>query len=266
MELAEFIALHGPALEANEARHNLILGLLEQAKAKPDHGYLFWSLDVPGACAIENPESGRGIILGELTEAQCAELARITADVDYPRVTGADDMPRWFVAAAETLGIRFQAELLAQRIHALSRPPSRPAVPGAARLATMDDADQVFAWAGAFRDEAVPDAPSPLREHTDDMIGQGRYWLWEVDGAPVSMAGLGRRLKDCASIAPVYTPAEHRARGYAGAATAAVVDAIFAGGRSTACLYADQSNPYSNRCYAKLGFAPVCDSWVYRRA
>jgi len=45
-----------------------------------------------------------------------------------------------------------------------------------------------------------------------------------------------------------------------------VVDAIFAEGYATACLYTDLSNPYSNRCYAKLGFTPVCDSWVYRRA
>ena len=266
MELAEFIALHGPALETNEARHNLILGLLERVKDKPDHGYLLWSLGEPGACAIKTPLPGRGIILGELTQAQCAELGRITAGVDYPSVAGQDDMPRWFVAAAETHGLSFRAEPLAQRIHALSRPPSRPAVPGGARLATMDDADLVFAWVNGFRDEAAPEDPPPLREHTDDSIRQGRYWLWEVDGVPVSMAGLGRQIKTCASIAPVYTPPEHRAHGFAGAVTAAVVDAIFAGGRTTACLYTDLSNPYSNRCYAKLGFAPVCDSWVYRRA
>ena len=64
MELAEFIALHGPALEANETRHNLILGLLERVKNKLDHGYLLWSLGEPGACALKTPLPGRGIILG----------------------------------------------------------------------------------------------------------------------------------------------------------------------------------------------------------
>jgi ribosomal protein S18 acetylase RimI-like enzyme len=265
MELAEFIALHGAALEANEARHNLILGLLEHAKDEADHGYLLWSLDAPGACALKTPGPGRNIILGELTQAQCAELARITAGVDYPGVIGPDDAPRWFVAAAEALGIGFQAEAHAHRIHALSRPPSRPAVPGTARLATMDDADLVFAWIGAFRDEATPEDGPPLRAYTDAAILEGCLWLWQVDGAAVSMAGLGRRLKHCVSIGAVYTPPEHRMRGYGGAVTAAVADAIFAGGCATACLYTDLSNPYSNRCYAKLGFTPVCDSWVYRR-
>jgi predicted GNAT family acetyltransferase len=36
---------------------------------------------------------------------------------------------------------------------------------------------------------------------------------------------------------------------------------IFSEGRKTACLYTDLRNPASNRCYAKLGFRPVCESW-----
>jgi predicted GNAT family acetyltransferase len=42
--------------------------------------------------------------------------------------------------------------------------------------------------------------------------------------------------------------------------TAATVDSIFAEGRTMACLYSDLRNPASNRCYAKIGFKPVCRS------
>jgi predicted GNAT family acetyltransferase len=49
------------------------------------------------------------------------------------------------------------------------------------------------------------------------------------------------------------------------AVTAAVVDSVRAEGR-TACLYSHQRNPASNRCYAKLGFVPICRSWHYVRA
>jgi hypothetical protein len=52
---------------------------------------------------------------------------------------------------------------------------------------------------------------------------------------------------------------------YAGSVTAAVADAIFAEGRSMACLYVDLRNPYSRRCYAKIGFTPVCRSWYCPR-
>jgi RimJ/RimL family protein N-acetyltransferase len=266
MELAEFVAMHGPALEARVARNNLILGILDRAQTMAEPRLQLWSLGAPGACAIKTPLPGRGIILGELDRAQCEALARITADVDYPSVAGPDDSPKWFVEAAEALGIRFEPAPLAQRIHALSRPPSRPQAPGHARLAGPDDVDLVHEWALAFTAEAAPEDGIPPREHSEQMIADGRRFLWVVDGAPVSMAGLGRLIRDCASISPVYTPPELRARGYAGAVTSAVVDAIFAGGRRTACLYTDLANPYSNRCYAKLGFEPVCDAWVYVRA
>src|SRR5687767_15149860 len=98
MELSEFIALHGPALEANPARYNLILGLLERARGKPDHDFMLWTLGNPGACAIKTPGKTRGIIMGEVNEAQARAPATITVEVDYPSVEGAGDTARWFVA------------------------------------------------------------------------------------------------------------------------------------------------------------------------
>jgi predicted GNAT family acetyltransferase len=79
------------------------------------------------------------------------------------------------------------------------------------------------------------------------------------------MASIARRTRHCAAIAPVYTPPRQRGQGYAGSVTAAVVERIFAEGRKTACLYTDLNNPSANRCYAKIGFEPVCDCWLYPR-
>jgi predicted GNAT family acetyltransferase len=79
------------------------------------------------------------------------------------------------------------------------------------------------------------------------------------------MAGIWRRTRDAAAIAGVYTPPALRGRGYAAAVTAAVVDSVFAEGRASACLYTDLRNPASNRCYAKIGFKPVCRAWHYLR-
>ena len=86
------------------------------------------------------------------------------------------------------------------------------------------------------------------------------------DGRQVLLAAIARRLRNAASIAPVYTPPEQRGRGYAGSVTAAVGERIFAEGRTAACLYTDLRNPISNRCYAKIGFRPYCDSWHYLKA
>ena len=89
--------------------------------------------------------------------------------------------------------------------------------------------------------------------------------FWETAGEPVSMAALARVTRNAAAIGPVYTPPELRARGYAGSVTAALTEYIFASGKTTACLFTDLRNPYSNRCYAKIGFKPVCPTWHHHR-
>jgi predicted GNAT family acetyltransferase len=78
------------------------------------------------------------------------------------------------------------------------------------------------------------------------------------------MAGIERRTRHAAAIAGVYTPPALRRR--AGSVTAAVVECIFAEGKTAACLYTDLGNPSSNRCYTKIGFKPACRSWHYPRA
>jgi RimJ/RimL family protein N-acetyltransferase len=264
VELDEFIAFHGPALERNAVRHNLILGLIERARESEGHGCRLWTLGEPGACAIRTARAGRGILLGEVDEAQARRLARDVADEDYPSVQGPDETAKWFVAEAETQGKRFgEGEPL--RIHALSRPPDRPQVPGSARRVVAEDAALLMEWTIAFIHDADLRDPIPTPKDIEATIARGRYLFWIADGKPVAMAAMGRELRDCASIAPVYTLPDYRGRGFGGAITAAVVDQIFASGRSTACLYTDVANPASNRCYAKLGFTPVADAWVFWR-
>ena len=89
--------------------------------------------------------------------------------------------------------------------------------------------------------------------------------FWEVGGEPVSLAGLARPTRNAAAIGPVYTPPEFRGCGYAGSVTADMAEFIFVSGKKAACLYTNPLNPYSNRCYAKIGLKPVCKSWHYRR-
>ena len=85
--------------------------------------------------------------------------------------------------------------------------------------------------------------------------------FWIVNEQPVSMAAIVRRTRNAAAIAAVYTPPALRGKGYGGSVTAAVVEQAFTEGKTMACLYTDLRNPYSNRCYANIGFSPVCKSW-----
>jgi hypothetical protein len=64
-------------------------------------------------------------------------------------------------------------------------------------------------------------------------------------------------------IGPVYTPPEHRRRGYGSAVTAAVSARHLSAGRRFCFLYTDLENSTSNKIYVDIGYEPVCDSVDY---
>jgi GNAT superfamily N-acetyltransferase len=139
-----------------------------------------------------------------------------------------------------------------------------PAPSGRARLATLADLDLVSAWFDVFHQEADaqagrPPEAEPLRiDGARRWIEEGNVWLWDVDGEVVQLTAARPPSFGVVRIGPVYTPAEHRGRGYARALVADVSQrAIDAGHR--VCLYTDRDNPVSHRVYAAIGFEPVLD-------
>jgi predicted GNAT family acetyltransferase len=263
MQPREFATYHLPGLERDEAKHSIILAVLDRLAGETPPEMQYWSLGEPGQCAIKAP--GYPIGLGELTADQCRALAASTVTLDYPGVVGADDTARWFVERASELGLTFIAPI-PQLILALRQKPLYPGAPGHARTVDAADAPLFADWMVAFLREAVPQDPLPSPEQLAKSAASGRFQFWIVDGEPVSMAGIMRRTRHAGAIAGVYTPPKLRGRGYAGSVTAAVADAIFGEGRNAACLYVDLRNPYSTRCYAKIGFKPLCASWHYPRS
>jgi ribosomal protein S18 acetylase RimI-like enzyme len=263
MQPSEFAAYHLPMLERDEVRHNLIVAVLGRMAGDNPPELLWWSLGEPGQCAIKAP--GYPILLGDVNAAQCHALAEATRSLDYPAVVGADETPRWFVERATELGISF-LEPIPQELQMLRDKPTYPGIPGHARVVGAADTPLFSEWMCAFIREAIPHDPIPSPEQLAQSAASGRFQFWVVDGEPVSMAGIMRRTRHVAAIAGVYTPPTLRGHGYAGSVTAAVVDAIFAEGRDSACLYVDLRNPYSSRCYAKIGFTPWCNSSYYPRA
>jgi predicted GNAT family acetyltransferase len=63
-------------------------------------------------------------------------------------------------------------------------------------------------------------------------------------------------------VGPVYTPRQHRGRGYGGAATWTVSQAARDAGVSQVLLFTDLANPVSNALYQRLGYQPVADRLV----
>jgi hypothetical protein len=261
-DLAAFAAFHEPALSLDEARHSIMLGHLARARGEASSPLKWWTLGAPGRCAVMR--SPHSIVLGDLDRAQCRKFAELAATVDYPGVMGSDETADWFAERATELGIAF-AEPERQGLYGLSAAPNYPGASGFARPLAGGDWPVFSEWVAAFHREAVPNDPLPSTEEIRNMARGSNFLLWIDGNCPVSIAGIRRRLKSTAAISNVYTPPERRGRGYAGSVTAALVERIFAEGYKSACLYADQRNPASNRCYRKIGFELMCRSAHFRR-
>lgn len=262
MTTAEFCAIHIPVLEQNEARHMMMLGVLNSMTSAPSPGIQTWTLGRPGQCAIMRP--GGQILLANLDERQSQAFAEATADLDYTGVIGPEETAIWFTRRARECGAVF-LEPMPQCIHSLSERPFYPAAAGYARQATSRDVDTLENWLASFVREASPHELAPSRESVEKGIASGRYFVWMVGEEPVSTAAIVRRTRHSGGIAAVFTPSELRGKGYAGAVTAAVVEHLFDEGKTMACLNTDLRNPFSNRCYARIGFTPVCDTVFFPR-
>jgi uncharacterized protein len=257
-------------LLADEARHNLILGL---AGTLRDHPTLYtehelWLVEEGGrtvAAALRTPPYN--LVLGGGKPAALDALAREVGG-SIPGAVGAVPEIDTFVAAcAAAHGLAPEARVR-QGIYALDDVvwPPRPA--GAPRPATADDRALLVRWWGEFGQEAlgaIETSPEQDGRNVDHRLSSptAGIELWELDGEPVSVVGYGSPTPTGIRIGPVYTPREHRGRGYASALTAHVSAAQLGAGRAFCFLYTDLANPTSNRIYAAIGYRRVCESIQY---
>ena len=140
--------------------------------------------------------------------------------------------------------------------------PPQPAPPGVAVPAEAEDVPLVTRWFARFAED-IGDAKRPDMSHlVARRVETGQIVLWKLDGVPVSMAGFSAVVAGQSRVAPVYTPAELRGRGYAGAATSAASEAARAAGAAQVVLFTDLANPTSNALYQRLGYRPLEDFQV----
>lgn len=207
------------------------------------------------------------LALSPLDDDAADELAAVLADAGLePAGVGAESATAAAFSAAwqrrthATASVSFPQRLY--RLGTLTPPVPPPA--GAARVATGADRELLARWHGEFHQAIGEKGAMDAGEWADARISYGGVTLWEApDGSPVAMAGNTRQVAGQIRVAPVYTPAHLRGRGYAGAVTAAVSRAALVAGADEVLLFTDVGNPTSNELYQRLGFRPVRDFTQY---
>jgi predicted GNAT family acetyltransferase len=135
--------------------------------------------------------------------------------------------------------------------------PPRPAS-GSLRLPHADERDLLVTWMEEFVLEAGLTGAAQAARMVDAHLRRDTLMVWD-DGGPVSMIGVHPEVASVVRIGPVYTPRDHRRRGYAGSAVAAGSRRAIASGAKRCMLFTDLTNPTSNKIYAEVGYVPIGD-------
>ncbi len=153
---------------------------------------------------------------------------------------------------------------LSEAMHLLSKvhPPPRPA-PGRLRPAVAQERELLTEWERGFVMEAGTGVVEEAARIVAQRLAVGAQYVWE-DGAPVSTLALSPSIAGTVRVGPVYTPSEHRRRGYASSAMAAACRRALADGAQRCMLFTDVANPTSNKIYATVGFRR-CGMWEEHR-
>ena len=151
-----------------------------------------------------------------------------------------------------------------QRIYELTEVIPVENVAGHQRWVAAEDHDTVLEWFKAFSEEILENTTDErLASSVEQRIKHQSLMMWGVDGETVSMAGYTGPTPNGIRINAVYTPPEHRRKGYASAVVAALSQHLLDNGHKFCFLYTDLQNPTSNHIYQDIGYKPVVNSSLY---
>lgn len=271
---AAFLELAAPDLCADVARQQLVLSISETARDQPDvyRAYHAWTVLEGGtlrAAACCTPPR-YPVLADARDDAAVSSLAEtvLSSGVPVEGVVGNRPTVDRFVELVLRRTGGKSAVLMRQGVFALESVSDLEPVEGSCRPARAADEALVLDWTHAFHREALPEEPQEslsdwVRQRLDERRPQGIV-LWEVGGRAVCMSGHSAPVANAVRIGPVYTPPEHRGRGYATALVASQSRSHLAAGRTRCLLYTDLDNPTSNAIYRRIGYRQVAESRVYR--
>ena len=268
----ELLALSGTFLEKRECENNLPFGLAHTLAGDPeyygDDPPLLLSIVLNGVTAgvaVRTPP--RRIVLsrfdGEI-EAAVERLVKYLCrnEIQVPGVVGPEKESRCFAdywsKAIPGLVATISTRL---RVFETRRVVDVPLAPGRMRHAEMEDLALMAKWIEGFAREAAGEESDPARttDKATKYIDERHLYIWDRDG-PVSIARESRPMKNGTVISLVYTPPEHRCRGYATSCVHQLTKKLLASRYKFCSLFTDLANPTSNRIYQQIGYVPLGDT------
>jgi predicted GNAT family acetyltransferase len=268
-DVPAFVERATPFLLTHEAHNNLLLGICTELARNPStfgpEPPVMLTVEAEETvvlAALQTPPNNLVLSRTEYRVALDLLVSTLAAeDHRFPGVQGACADAEHFARRWATVHEQQIAPAMDLRIYQLAtvRPPA--AVPGQMRRAAEADRPLLETWFAAFHEEATPggSASDTAAIVTRWLTSPTRYLaLWE-NSEPVALAGATGPTPNGIRIGAVYTPPEHRRRGYASALVAALSQYQLDTGKRFCFLFTDLSNPTSNHIYQAIGYEPVVD-------
>ncbi|RSN78700.1 GNAT family N-acetyltransferase [Streptomyces sp. WAC 05379] len=272
-DLTAFLAHAGGFLRSRPDLHTVPLTVTETLRTNGLRAYggeapVFGALELDGqvrAAYFRTPPYHLNVTPLTPEEADSLAAHLVSLGQVVPGVIAARETAEAFSAAwrrhAGARGAVGQRQRL-YRLGNLTVPQPVPA--GRARVVGPADRDRLTRWHAEFIEAVGHVAARDAGAWADSRISYGGVTFWEdEDGTPLAMAGVTPEVAGQVRVAPVYTPAPLRGRGYAGAVTAAVTRAVLGSGVREVLLFTDLDNPTSNGLYQRIGYRAVADFATY---
>ncbi|GAB2856478.1 GNAT family N-acetyltransferase [Lentzea nigeriaca] len=259
--LEDFLAVAGDFLNADPVNHSVHLTTVDSALRGLRPPAALLSLHANGTLVgAATRMEGRPLHVAAMPPAAAAAVAEALCGQPIDAVTG----PVECVEAFRALWRDGGRETYRLRLYRLGEL-VMPRVPGKARVAGAADEDLVTEWWVRF----VAELDGLERDEAEEVMRGSRnmpagHVLWEVDGVVVAWAGSTSPVAGVSRVGPVYTPPDHRRRGYGAAVTAAVSRWAHEAGAEHVVLTADLANPTANSVYQGIGFRAVSDWSEYK--
>lgn len=271
---SELISLSGAYLEQNESENNLPIGLAYRLAEDP----YYYGSELPLLLSIL--EHGRVVGVSLMTPPKRIILSRIDAniqpvivslvrhlreiDIQIPGVVGPETETQTFSEywIEDIIGISAKIDKR-MRVFEARGIADLPLSPGELRFARADDHPLMAKWIAALSDAiGEPTSFEGAKSRAEKLITDQQLYVWDHDG-PVSIAGVSRPMKNGTTIGLVYTPPEHRKKGYATSSVLLLTKKLLSDGYSFCSLYTDLANPTSNSIYTKIGYVPIGDALAF---
>jgi uncharacterized protein len=255
-----FLEEAGPWLAANEADNNLVLALAHSLAGTdhPFHEPVFLAAvkargQVVG-CAVRPPPdhldltpmpAGAARLLAQRAVEHCPGLESLGGAA----AVATEFADAWVRLRGGDCRVAHHWSWLVVRE---VRPPRR--VPGALRLAETDDWPLVSSWAPLYMRDTG--AAGSVLAFLERRLATRSLFVWEHDG-PKCMAAISGYTPNGLRVSAVFTPDEHRHRGYASNTVAALSQRALDAGRSHCVLFAESHHLATLRIYERIGYRPL---------